>query len=132
MKATGERIDKAVSAIELDYELKDAGFVAFYHRVSSEANYDKGNFYIDGELMSTISGNKEWGYIEFFISAGKHTYRWEYAKDSLTNTGSDSYYVDNISFYKPVTPFEGGWITYELDSRVADGRCGSCLPLFSW
>jgi hypothetical protein len=98
MKATGERIDKAVSAIELDYELKDAGFVAFYHKVSSEAKYDKGNFYIDGELMSTISGNKEWGYIEFFISAGKHTYRWEYAKDSLTNTGSDSYYVDNISF----------------------------------
>lgn len=130
MKATGERIDKAVSAIELDYELKDAGFVAFYHRVSSEANYDKGNFYIDGKLMSTISGNKEWGYIEFFISAGKHTYRWEYAKDSLTNTGSDSYYVDNISFYKPVTPFEGGWITYDDDKYTTSIGTGSPSPVY--
>ena len=118
MKSTAEGVDKAVSSIELEYETTEAGFVSFYHKVSSEAKYDKGNFYVDEELLSSTSGDKDWKYVEFYIEAGKHVYKWEYAKDSLTDTGADSYFVDNISFYKEATPFEGGWISYDNDEYL--------------
>lgn len=110
IKSTGEGLDKAVSSIEIAVNAPTSGIMSFYHKIGSEEDYDLGKFYIDGELQSSISGKKDWSYAEFFISEGAHTYRWEYAKDSLTNKYEDAYFVDNITFSKE---YEGGWIGYD-------------------
>ena len=84
----------------------DNAVMSFYHKISSEENWDKGFFYIDDDPNSNddhkvmISGDKDWAYVEFPVSKGYHTYKWSYYKDSGNNYGDDTYYVDNITFYK--------------------------------
>ena len=84
----------------------DNAVMSFYHKISSEENWDKGFFYIDDNPNSNddhkvmISGDKDWAYVEFPVSKGYHTYKWSYYKDASGNKGDDTYYVDNITFYK--------------------------------
>jgi hypothetical protein len=73
------------------------GTVSFYWKVSSEANYDYLEFYIDGVLQpGHISGNVDWQKKTFFISAGSHTLKWVYKKDVSVSTGSDCGWVDKV------------------------------------
>lgn len=113
MKSSCEGVDKGVSAIELVVNVPENGFVGFNHKVSSELKYDHGNFYIDGKLQTSIAGNTDWRYSEVYVTAGTHTYKWEYAKDSLTNMFDDAYFVDDIVFYKEVEKASEGWIGYD-------------------
>lgn len=112
MKSSCEKVDKAVSSIEVEVDVPYDGFVAFNHRISAEDNADMGNFYIDGVLKTSISGNREWRYAEVFVTAGTHTYKWEYAKDGSRHTYDDAYFVDNVTFYKEIE-VEEGWIGYD-------------------
>ena len=124
MKSTCEKVDRATSAIELEVEVPYDGFVAFYHRVSSEDNADYGSFYIDTVLQATISGNREWRYVELFVAAGTHTYRWEYTKDGSRHTYDDAYFVDDVTFYKE-TEVKAGWIGYDDDKWATSIGTGS-------
>ncbi len=130
IKSTNEGGSNSASTIELTVELEEAGFVGFYHKVSSEPNYDLGCFYVDNVLKATISGSKDWKYVETFVEAGTHVYKWEYSKDELTNTGLDAYYVDNITFYKAVEPFEGGWIHYDTGEFLSGIGQGQAAPTY--
>ena len=64
MKSSCEKVNDTASVIELEVNVPYDGFMSFNHRVSSEDNADYGNFYIDGVLQTTISGNREWRYAE--------------------------------------------------------------------
>ncbi len=98
MKSTCGGVSKGSSSIEITVNNTADGWLSFYHKVSSELEFDNGNFYIDGELASSISGVKDWELKQFNIKAGKHVYKWEYAKDSLSNLGLDAYFIDDITF----------------------------------
>ena len=78
----------------------DNAVMSFYHKISSEENWDKGYFYIDNDQKNIISGDKDWAYVEFPVSKGYHTYKWSYYKDAFGDNGDDTYYVDNITLYK--------------------------------
>lgn len=113
MKSACENVKEAKSSIEINVDIKEAGLLSFYHKISSEKDTDFGKFYIDGKLMDSISGDVKWQYEEFYVTAGKHIYRWEYAKDSLTDLGLDAYFVDNITFCKAIEPEANVWIKYD-------------------
>ena len=129
MKSSCEKVDKAQSIIELEVNVPYDGFVAFNHRVSSEDNADYGNFYIDGELQTTISGNREWRYVELFVKEGTHTYKWEYVKDGSRHTYADAYFVDNIVFYKEAEA-KTGWIGYDDDKWATSIGTGEVGPMY--
>lgn len=112
IKSSCEKVNEGVSSIELEVNVPYDGFVTFYHRVSSEDHADKGNFYIDSVLQTSISGNRDWRYVEVFVTKGTHIYKWEYAKDESRHTYDDAYFVDNITLYKAVEVKEG-WIGYD-------------------
>ncbi len=75
-----------------------AGVIKFAYKVSSEASYDKLKFYIDGVLKNDWSGDVAWTEVEYNVTAGVHTYKWEYSKDTSVNSGSDCAWVDKIIF----------------------------------
>jgi hypothetical protein len=52
--------------------LQGPGTLRFWWKVSSEANYDWLNLYIDGVLAGRISGPQDWALVEFPIPAGRH------------------------------------------------------------
>ncbi len=93
--------DRATKLIEDTY---NAGTISFYSKVSSEYNYDFLKFYIDGDLKGSWSGTTGgWEFHTYNVSAGTHTFLWEYEKDEVDYdyTGDDRAYIDYITF--PIT-----------------------------
>lgn len=81
-----------------------ADSIAFYYKVSSESNYDKFHFYIDNTDMITDnnSGEVDWTRAAFPISAGTHTFKFAYKKDSSQQRGSDCAWVDDVTMPRTV------------------------------
>ena len=83
--------------------------ISFFKRVSSENNYDKLHFYIDGEDQNQWSGSKPWGEERYRVSAGQHTFKWSYIKDHSVNTGADCAWVDDFNVDPVMVPvFQSG------------------------
>jgi hypothetical protein len=75
------------------------GILTFWWSVSSEADYDYLEFYLDGILQDgRISGEVTWNQQTFNIAAGSHSLRWRYVKDIGLSSGRDRGWVDQVSF----------------------------------
>ena len=75
------------------------GTLSFYWKVSSEANYDFLEFYIDGVRQNRISGMVDWHQMIYTISdSGPHTLEWQYQKDGEVSNGSDIGRVDLVEW----------------------------------
>ena len=124
MKSTCEGVASATSSIEATVEVPYDAKMGFYVRTSSESNFDKFHFYIDGvEQGSALSGNNPYAYKEYTVEPGTHTYKWEYTKDSSVNSNDDCIYVDNITMYRqdiPLPPVPGV-TTYDFDDETMMG-----------
>lgn len=72
--------------------------ISFFYKVSSEQNYDKLTFKIDGQTKDEWSGNIGWTRAAYPVNAGPHTYTWTYSKDYYGTSGKDCAYIDAISF----------------------------------
>ena len=124
MKSTCEGIASGTSEIEVTVDVPYDGKMGFWVRVSSEANYDKFHFFIDGvEKGAAISGQQAYAYKEFDVTEGTHTYKWQYAKDSSVNSNDDCAYVDDITLYRyeaPLPPVVGA-TTYDFEDGTMQG-----------
>ena len=121
MKSTCEGQASATSSIEVTAEVPYDGLMGFWVRVSSEQNYDKFHFYIDGvEMGAALSGEAPYSYKEYAVTEGTHTYKFEYTKDSSVNSNDDCIYVDNITMYKQAGPAPSG-MAYNFDDNTMMG-----------
>ncbi len=68
---------------------------SFYWKVSSDSG-DYLKFYIDGQYQTGISGEVDWQKKSYSLSAGSHTLKWVYSKDSSGSAGSDCGWVDGL------------------------------------
>ena len=75
-----------------------AGNMTFMYKVSSEANYDKLFFYMDGQQMGVWSGVVDWSQFTQAVTTGTHTFKWTYHKDSSVNSNDDCAWIDDIIF----------------------------------
>ena len=76
--------------------LTQSDSVSFHYRVSSETNWDKFHFLIDGVDILTVSGEVDWTRAAFPVAAGTHTFKFTYEKDRSVNSGSDCAWIDNV------------------------------------
>jgi len=74
------------------------GNLTFYYKTSSEADKDKLQFYIDGELIDSYSGENDWTQASYRVTAGLHTFIWTYLKDLDFDGGEDTVWLDQIRF----------------------------------
>ncbi|MDX9891966.1 MAG: C25 family cysteine peptidase [Bacteroidales bacterium] len=87
------------STLQITLNALSDGNISYYRKVSSEYNYDFFKFYIDGQEKESLSGTSgSWGVASFPVTAGTHTYKFEYKKDVSQATGSDCAWIDNIEF----------------------------------
>ncbi|MBO6168139.1 MAG: hypothetical protein J6P13_07330 [Kiritimatiellae bacterium] len=85
--------------------VNEAGTLFFWWKVSSESIYDKFTFYVDGAPKAAISGTTgDWREMTFPVSAGTHTFTWEYAKDGKNDEGLDAAFVDMVRWVKLTPP----------------------------
>jgi hypothetical protein len=74
------------------------GQMSFYVRPSCEYYYDGLDFYIDGKLKGSWSGDMDWERASFSISAGTHIFKWTYRKDAYGSDGEDAVWIDDLQF----------------------------------
>lgn len=72
--------------------------VIFRWRVSSEANYDWLEIYVNGTRRDRISGNTSWATRTINLDFGNNTIEWRYVKDGSVSSFQDRGYVDEIRF----------------------------------
>ena len=73
------------------------GTLSFKWRTSSESNYDKLHFIVDGTEVTNISGERSWAtYTRTFSTDGSHTVEWKYDKDDIVSKGSDCGWIDDV------------------------------------
>ena len=94
-----------------------AGNITFDRKVSSESQWDCFQFFIDdvpqavGGTCSNIgvvgaSGEVAWGAVSVPITAGMHTVKWSYAKDTIDIGGQDTAWIDSVVL--PLAPKKNG------------------------
>jgi len=113
----GNVADNGNTAIEIDLEFPQDGILAFSWKVSSEANYDFLQFYLDEELVSQISGTVAWTQVGYELEAGAHSLRWNYHKDYSVSGGSDIGWIDDVFFFIQEEQFS---YDMELVSMIGD------------
>ena len=99
MASSNYHVSSSTSFIEATVEYVEDGSIDFYSRISSQSNNDYGHFYIDGTKMLYESGTSNtWTARHYEVTAGTHTFRWDYYKNGSTNSGQDRYFIDDICF----------------------------------
>ena len=88
--------DYETSEIFVQLEVLSNGEISFAGKVSSEPEYDFLVFYIDDVEMGKWSGTVSWTVFSFDVTAGRHTFKWVYEKDSSQSSGSDCAWIDQI------------------------------------
>ncbi len=84
------------SELSITLNVSQAGTISYYRKISSETNWDKFTFSIDGSVKETLSGDQDWEQVSFNVSAGNHTFLFKYTKDQSVSSGSDCAWIDNI------------------------------------
>lgn len=74
----------------------EGSVLSFDYMVSSESGYDYLTITLDGSEIVKASGEKSSSYVKIFTSAGLHTLKATYSKDSSGNSGSDKASLTNI------------------------------------
>ena len=119
---SGDINDNQSSSISVNLDVTIDGEISFFKKVSSEANYDYLRFYVDGSEKGSWSGEQGWTEETFAVSAGNHTFKWEFDKDSSVSNGSDCAWIDQITF-PPVyvePEFILGDANYDLIINILD------------
>jgi hypothetical protein len=100
---SGDIGDSQSSTLLITFEVPADDSLSFFRKVSSEDSYDYLNFYIDDVKVGEWSGEKGWERFSYSVSAGSHTFKWEYSKDYSYANGSDCAWIDYV-----VLPSVGG------------------------
>jgi len=74
-----------------------SGQGSFAYRVSSEANWATLNFYLDGVLLRSWSGDVPWANYAFPLTTGRHTLEWRYSKTLANPVGLDAAFIDDVN-----------------------------------
>ncbi len=112
MKSGGAGVNSVISNMTVTVNIPADGEMSFFGKISSEQSWDYGYFFIDGTQMGSYTGAGNWGERKFPITAGDHTFQWQYTKDGSVNNNDDCFYVDYITFYRQPEPVGAGWHTY--------------------
>lgn len=109
--------NRTESRMSINWTATLADSVSFYYKVSSEDGYDLFRFFIDGYEMLSASGEVDWQYASFPVSAGTHNMAFSYAKDTYSSSGGDCAWIDNVKL-----PFSGAISHFVVDSVCQNGE----------
>jgi hypothetical protein len=99
---SGAITNDQTSELNIEFTVLNGDSISFFHKVSSELDYDFLRFYVDESKKAEWSGEQDWQRFSCFVNAGVHTFRWTYEKDVTNAIGSDAAWIDYIIF-PPVT-----------------------------
>ena len=86
--------------LKLQLEVLDDGPLTFYVKTSTEADYDKLEFYTNPLVKPDAewSGENNWTQYVHNMTKGSYSLEWKYIKDTSSSEGEDCVYIDDICF----------------------------------
>lgn len=111
LRSANNMYNSSESRINIQTTTQIDDSIVFYYKVSSEADYDKFRFYIDGQEKVSASGEKDWTRAAVAVPAGFHILAFSYSKDYSRVMGSDCAWIDNVTM-----PFTGDLCIFTEDS----------------
>jgi len=90
--------DEQTSILEITLDILNDDNISFWAKTSSESGYDYFSFKIDGTTKDSWSGEEDWNEYTYPVTAGTHTFTWEFDKDFSVSDGDDCGYLDYILF----------------------------------
>ncbi|QUM81092.1 peptidase M4 family protein [Moritella sp. 5] len=117
---TSQSIEHNQSSTIIWFGNFNEGVLSYDYKVESELNWDFLTVYLDDQAMTNISGAQNWLTHTVNISAGNHTIKWVYHKDSSVSTGQDRAWIDNVSFNSTIQDSDNDGMPdqWELDNRL--------------
>ena len=108
------------SILQTTFVTNFAGSVSFWWKVSSEQFFDTLEFRVNGTVQASISGEVDWTFASFPVSAGTNVLMWRYSKDSSFDAGLDAGFVDEFSFAAaPVIVSQPAGVVASLGQNVS-------------
>ena len=100
MRSGNAGVASSSSFITATRTYEEDGYVCFDAKCMGEGtSWDVCNFYIDGEVQFSYGAlGNYWAFYYYPVTAGTHTFKWEYKKDGSTDPVGDAFFVDNIRF----------------------------------
>lgn len=94
---SGDIDDRQTSDLVLEVLMPHRDTLSYWLRTSSENNYDKLVFSVDGTRRGIeMWGESNWKRFTVVIDAGRHTLRWRYVKDDSGTSGADCAWLDDV------------------------------------
>ena len=91
--------DSSASSMTLTLAMEAGQTLSFKYKVSSEQNYDKFKFTVNGQEKIAESGERDWtDYTYTAQSDGSFTFEWKYEKDYSVASGSDCVWIDDVAW----------------------------------
>jgi formylglycine-generating enzyme required for sulfatase activity len=106
----------------LEATFEGPGDLFYEWKVSSAADYDFLEVYLDGVLQAGISGEVDWQAQTLFLGVGERVVRWRYVKNSAVKSGLDRAWLREVEF-EPLTVPRVTW--HPDDERVREPSTAS-------
>ena len=101
---------RQTSDLVVDVLLHQPDSVAFKVKTSSEVQYDKFQFLVDGVRRGNeLWGESEWKQYAVPLAVGRHTLCWRYVKDDSGNIGDDCVRLDDVRMPLALWDSAYGW-----------------------
>ncbi len=92
-------VDSSTSSVTLILDMRAGETLSFDYKVSSEQNYDKFSFTVNGSKKFDRSGEIDWQNYTFTAETdGSYTFVWKYDKDYSVSSGSDCAWLDEVIY----------------------------------
>lgn len=98
--------------------------VSFWWKVSSEANWDKLTFAVNGVAKASISGlDGDWTEVVKILPPGTSVLTWTYSKDGTGDRGDDCGWIDRLTIEElpPLPPVEAIHVAITGNDATGDG-----------
>ncbi len=105
------------SDLAIDLLLPHTDTVSFWSRPSSEPQYDRMLFFIDGRQVYENWGEDQWSQKVYDLTPGRHTLLWRYVKDASHSEGSDCVWIDDLRL--PLSLWDSVYGCTDSDSPLA-------------
>ena len=101
----------------------------YWVSTSSEPQYDRLSFSVDGQEVDSRSGETDWKSVVVPLAEGNHLLRWRYSKDELDNAGEDCAWIDGLQL--PLAQWDSayGWFGQDDDESIT--TADSAAPHFT-
>lgn len=111
--SSGTTADRQTKVLSIEAR-STSGIGSFAYFVSSERDFDKLTFHLNGQELGSWSGTTqtEWGIFTFQVPAGLNLFEWRYSKDTRLARGEDRAYIDNINL--PISTAQVSPATLEI------------------